>query len=291
MVCTGRACCPTVSPTRECWCILTACGRRGADTLALGSGLRTTALRRNFAASSATPVRASNCATSSGTSRDTHSRWTERTYEPSKARSAARWPSTSPSSSWKSSPTSNMSIWTPVPQCSASCRCHSCTQQHRTQTARNIELLAGASSIGTRWRSVSFSHSGDGRTVSTRHSRGASHARWYTVANHHHDSTLLLCRSLNELGVTSARACPRQSFVVVCCCFPVRPFYPYNCCVHSSRISPVPSLALRMGSSDQCDGNQCCLSFGGCLCRHRQEWSLRLDLTQHGKTHQVLTYC
>ena len=27
---------------------------------------------------------------------------------------------------------------------------HSCTQQHRTQTARNIELLAGASSIGTR---------------------------------------------------------------------------------------------------------------------------------------------
>ena len=30
------------------------------------------------------------------------------------------------------------------------------TQQHRTQTARNIELLAGASSIGTRWSSVSF---------------------------------------------------------------------------------------------------------------------------------------
>ena len=22
-----------------------------------------------------------------------------------------------------------------------------------------------------------------------------------------------------------------------------------------------------------------------------QEWSLRLDLTQHGETHQVLTYC
>ena len=30
-------------------------------------------------------------------------------------------------------------------------------QQHRTQTARNIEPLAGASSIGTRWSSVSFS--------------------------------------------------------------------------------------------------------------------------------------
>ena len=27
--------------------------------------------------------------------------------------------------------------------------------------------------------------------------------------------------------------------------------------------SPVPSLALRMGSNDQCDGNQCCPSFGG----------------------------
>ena len=31
-----------------------------------------------------------------------------------------------------------------------------CTQQHRTQTAHNIELLAGASSIGTRWSSVSL---------------------------------------------------------------------------------------------------------------------------------------
>ena len=30
-------------------------------------------------------------------------------------------------------------------------------QPHRTQTARNIEPLAGASSIGTRWSSVSFS--------------------------------------------------------------------------------------------------------------------------------------
>ena len=28
--------------------------------------------------------------------------------------------------------------------------------------------------------------------------------------------------------------------------------------------SPVPSLALRTGSTDQCDANQCCPSFGGC---------------------------
>ena len=45
-----------------------------------------------------------------------------------------------------------------------------------------------------------------------------------------------------------------------------------------------------MGSNDQCDGNQCCPSFGGSLRRHHQEWSLRLNLTQQGKTHhQVLT--
>ena len=30
-----------------------------------------------------------------------------------------------------------------------------------------------------------------------------------------------------------------------------------------ARSSPVPSLALRIGSNDQCDGNQCCPSFGG----------------------------
>ena len=79
------------------------------------------------------------------------------------------------------SPTSNMSIWTPAHRCSASCCCHSCTQQHRTQTARNIELLAGASSIGTRWSSVSFSQKQNAfwrrENVSTRHSRGASRAR------------------------------------------------------------------------------------------------------------------
>ena len=116
---------------------------------------------------------------------------------------------------------------------------------------------------------------------------------FFSVPNHHHDSTLPLCRSQNELGVTSARVHVRVNrVVVVCCCFPVHPFCLCNCCFHSSSSSsPVPSLALRMGSNDQCDGNQCCPSLGGCLCRHHQEWSWRLDLTQHGKTHQVLTYC
>ena len=74
----------------------------------------------------------------------------------------------------------------------------------------------------------------------------------------------------------------------VACTASIASLYLCNCCFHSS---PVPSLALRMGSNDQCDGNQCCPSLGGCLCKHHQEWSLRLDLTQHGKTHQVLTYC
>ena len=83
--------------------------------------------------------------------------FTGRTCAPSRTRSVKRWPITSPSSSWKLSPTSNMSIWTPAPQCSDSCCSHSCTQPHRAQTARNIEPLAGASSIGTRWSSVSFS--------------------------------------------------------------------------------------------------------------------------------------
>ena len=46
-------------------------------------------------------------------------------------------------------------IWTPAHRCSDSCS-HSCTQQHRTQTARNVKLLAGASPIGTRWSSVTF---------------------------------------------------------------------------------------------------------------------------------------
>ena len=35
-----------------------------------------------------------------------------------------------------------------------------------------------------------------------------------------------------------------------------------KCCVRSSRFSSVPSLALKIGSNDQCDGNQCCHSFG-----------------------------
>ena len=52
-------------------------------------------LLRNFAASCATPGSTSNCDMSSGTSRDTLSRWTGRTCAPSRTRSAKRWPNTS----------------------------------------------------------------------------------------------------------------------------------------------------------------------------------------------------
>ena len=124
-------------------------------------------LRRNFAASCATPDHTSNCATCSGTSQHTRSRWTESTCEPSRIRFATRWPTTSPSSSWKPSPTSNVSIWTPPPRCSDSCCSHSCTQQHRTAGWRFIdwnemeqrELLAEAKRL---WRRTMRSRGGSG---------------------------------------------------------------------------------------------------------------------------------
>ena len=72
---------------------------------------------------------------SSGTAQRTHSRWTERTCEPSRTRSAARWPNTSPSSSWKPSPTSNVSIWTPPIRCSENAD----SPQHRTAGWRFID--------------------------------------------------------------------------------------------------------------------------------------------------------
>ena len=44
-------------------------------------------------------------------------------------------------------------------------------------------------------------------------------------------------RSQNELGVTSARVYVHVNrVVVVCCCFPVPPFYLCNCCVHCSTV-------------------------------------------------------
>ena len=71
----------------------------------------------------------------------------------------------------------------------------------------------------------------------------------------------------NELGVTSARVLVRVNrVVVVCCCFLIHPFLPLFPCLHVFR--QFPSLALRIGSNDQCDSNQCCSSIGGCLRWH-----------------------
>ena len=80
-------------------------------------------------------------------------------------------------------------------------------------------------------------------------------------------------------GMTAAHAVPTSCFA--------RVGVPSQNCVLFS--SPVPSLALRVASNDQCDGSQCCPSFGEGLRRHHQKRSLRLHLTQHGKPHQVLT--
>ena len=68
--------------------------------------------------------------------------FTERTCEPSRARSAARWPNTSPSSSWKSSPTWNMSIWTPAHRCSAALIRAHCSRTERRQPATSNRWLA-----------------------------------------------------------------------------------------------------------------------------------------------------
>ena len=80
-------------------------------------------------------------------------------------------------------------------------------------------------------------------------------------------ASLPLCRSQNEScgaqsrtrsqGVSSASpACACMSASIASLSFVV------------ARSSPVPSLALRIGSNDQCDGNQCCPSSGGCLRWH-----------------------
>ena len=148
-----------------------------------------------------------------------------------------------------------------------------------------------------------------------------------TGANHQRDYTLPLCRAQKEScgaqsrtrsqGISKAspgRACMsvsiasimsrRASCVIPCQSRPHRLLLVQkelsfvvaslsirsSRCFHvSSRSSPVPSLALRMGSNDRCDGKPCCPSFGGSPHRHHQGWSLRLDLPQHVKTHQVLT--
>ena len=104
----------------------------------------------------------------------------------------------------------------------------------------------------------------------------ASNPYHITGASHHHDSTLPLCRSQNELGVTSARVHVRVNrVVVVCCCT----FFASSIALHSewgqmtnaTAIKAVPVL------EDVYAGTT-------------QKWSLRLNVPQHGKTHQVLTH-
>ena len=123
------------------------------------------------------------------------------------------------------------------------------------QTARNIEPLAGASSIGRRWSSVSFSPDAE---AEARDSEPEAHVMEPLAATHQVLGSCAILeqrigRHSHSQGVSSAspaRACMLASIASLSSVV--------------ARSSPVPSLALRTGSNDQCDGNQCCPSFGGC---------------------------
>ena len=56
---------------------------------------------------------------------------------------------------------------------------------------------------------------------------------------------------------------------------------------HSSR---VPSLALRIGQMINATAINAVPVLEDVHVGTTQKWSLRLDVPQHGKTHQVLTY-
>ena len=89
-------------------------------------------------------------------------------------------------------------------------------------------------------------------------------------------TALCLCVVRKMSSASPARACMSASiaslsFVVV-------------------RSSPVPSLALRMGSMTNATGISAVPVLEEVYAGTTQEWSLRLNLTQHGKTHQVQTH-
>ena len=58
-----------------------------------------------------------------------------------------------------------------------------------------------------------------------------------------------------------------------------------------ARSSPVPSLALRTGQMINAPAINAVPVLEDVHVGTTQEWSLRLNVPQHGKTHQVLTYC
>ena len=83
-------------------------------------------------------------------------------------------------------------------------------------------------------------------------------------------TALCICVPRKMSSASPARACMSASVVLlsfVVASLPIHSTF-CNCCVHSSRFSPVPSSALRIRSNDQCDGNECCPRFGGCLRWH-----------------------
>ena len=114
-------------------------------------------------------------------------------------------------------------------------------------------------------------HSSDGEDAPTGVEESAAPAAPAVAAAPEQQTTIMtplcFCVARKMRLASPARACMSRvnRVVVVCCCFHVHQFHLCTCCVHlSSRLSPVQSLALRTGSNDQCDGNQCCPSFEGC---------------------------
>ena len=87
--------------------------------------------------------------------------------------------------------------------------------------------------------------------------------------------SLCVVRKMSSASPARARACPRQSRRCRLLLHVLRQFHR----LHSEQGQLINVTAIKS-----------CPSFGGCLWwHHTQEWSLRLNVPQHGETHQVLT--
>ena len=77
-------------------------------------------------------------------------------------------------------------------------------------------------------------------------------------------TALCLCVARKMSSASPTRACMSASIASLSFVVASSSIRSFRCFHVSSRFSPVPSLALRIGSNDQRDGSQCCPSFGGC---------------------------
>ena len=86
-------------------------------------------------------------------------------------------------------------------------------------------------------------------------------------------TVMSLLERLQAIRIISREHATIMTALCLCVVRKMRSASPARACMSASiaslsfvvaRSSPVPSLALRIGSNDQCDGNLCCPSFGGC---------------------------